>query len=275
MTQVTVVHEPAPDPKVGRERQVSGFNVPYFNLNDSIEVARVVRENGGRVNREQLAGLLKYKSTTSGTFKTCVSAAKAFGTIDQPEPNSDAIIITKRGTAIVAPVSEAEETQAKLDAFMAIPLFKLIYDEYRGRELPADVGLANLFENTHKMLKSRAMPAVKVMMASAETAGLFKINGVASRKMVLPLVANSTQHTPNGNPPTGRDIGPEPRRERDHGGGNGNGGGEIPGQVNPAFLALLSGLPAPGTTLSKVRRQQLVDAFTGIVGWVYPEPDEG
>src|SRR5258707_9645058 len=47
-------------------------------------------------------------------------------------------------------------------------LFSLIYDEYKGRELPADVGLANLFENTHKMLESRAMPSVKVMMRSEE-----------------------------------------------------------------------------------------------------------
>jgi hypothetical protein len=272
MTQVKVVPEQAPDPKAGRERSVSGFNVPYFDLSDSIEVARVVRDSGGRMNREQLAGLLKYTSTNSGAFKTRVSAAKAFGVVDQPEPNSDLIAITARGTSIVAPVSDAEALKAKIDAFLAIPLFKLIYDEYRGRELPADIGLANLFENTHKMLDTRAMPSVKVMMASAETAGLFKINGAASRKMVMPILSGAGAATLEGpriqDPPPRIDLG-----RNGSGGGGGDGGGEPP-DIDPTFLALLARLPKSGTQLSKTRRAQVIAALTAAVNWIYPDPED-
>jgi hypothetical protein len=269
MNQVKVVPESTPDPKAGKERLVSGFNVPYFDLSDSIDVARVVRDHGGRVNREQLAGLLKYAGTTSGTFKTRVSAAKAFGLIDQPEPNSDLVAITSRGTAIVAPVSDAEAMKAKIDAFMAIPLFKLMYDEYKGRELPADVGLANLFENTHKMLGSRAMPAVKVMMASAGTAGLFKIHGTASRKMVMPILSGTASEATPIVPLRDADI--TPRRERDGrggGSGGGDGGGKDMSRIHPAIYGLISDLPEPGA-MSADERQALIEAFTATVKFIY------
>lgn len=280
MSQVKVVPEATPDPKLGKERSVSGFNVPYFDLSDSIDVARVVREHGGRVNREQLAGLLKYASTISGTFKTRVSAAKGFGLIEQPEANSDVIAVTARGIAIVAPVSDAESLQAKIDAFMEIPLFKLMYEEYKGRELPADVGLANLFEHTHKMLKSRALPAVKVMIASADTAGLFRIHGAASRKMVLPIMpSGGSPKPPHPRTPTTTtpDDSASTRNGGDGGGsgngGSGGGGGEDLTGIDPALVALLRRLPKAGTELSRQRRDRLIAAFTAAIDWIYPSPE--
>jgi hypothetical protein len=270
MAQVKVVPDKAPDPKAGKDRLVSGFFVPYFNLDQSIEVAKVVHHAGGNVDRTQLAALLKYTGTKSGTFLTRVSAAKVFGLMDQP-PQSDILRITARGVAIAAPVSESEAEKAKLDAFFDVKLFKTIYDEYKGRELPRDVGLANLFENTYKVVKNRALPSVKVMLESAETAGLFRTTGRASRKMVMPIGAASGASEKI--PPTPR-VEPQIER-REHGGsGGGGGGGDGRGpdasRIHPAIYGLIADLPGAGQ-LSAAKRDALIVAFTATVKFIYPD----
>ncbi len=266
MPQIKAV--PEADPKTGKERRVSGTTAPYFGLSESIEVARAIHENGGSLDRTQLANKLRYSGTKNGTFLTRVSAAKIFGLVDQP-PQSDTVRITPRGIAIVAPVDDANALKAKLDAFMGVELFRSVFDNYKGRELPPDVGLANLFENTYKIIPNRAGQAVKVMVESADTAGLFTMAGAASRKMIQPVLSGGGATLDAPTPKTGNEVRSEnPPR---YSGGGGNGGG--PPSIDPAFIALLSRLPEPGTELSKTKRENVIAAFTAAINWIYPAPE--
>src|SRR5207247_532850 len=87
MAEIQAVKDPVPDPKVGKQRPKSGVTFPYYNLAQSIEVAKVMYEQAGGVcDRSQLAAMLKYKGTNNGGFLSRVSAAKMFGLI---EPTAD------------------------------------------------------------------------------------------------------------------------------------------------------------------------------------------
>lgn len=264
MAQIKAVPDAVADPKAGKERRVSEASAPYMNLAQSIEVARIIHNEGGSLDRTQLAAKLNYSGTKNGTFLTRVSAAKIFGLVDQP-PQSDIVRTTQRGIAIVAPISETDAQRAKLDAFMSVDLYQKVYAEYKGRELPADVGLANLFLNTYKLVPNRAAPAVKVMMESAEQAGLFRMTGTASRKMISPVVGGSTvlDHQPTAK------VQPQDFGSVKTGGGSGGG----PTDIDDAFLALLRRLPATGTPMGKAKRQSLISAFTATVNWLFPDPD--
>ncbi len=239
----------------------SGMNSPYFDLDASIKVAEIIyNKGGGACTPDQLAAWLEYKSTRSGTFLTRVSAAnKHFGLIDT---EGDRFIVTERAKKILAPVLPNDEVEAKADAFLAVPLFGKVYERFRGSQLPQEVGLKNLFENTFKVLPDRVAQAVRVFLNSAEQAGFFATTGDRSR-LVRPAAANVPPQTI-----VSMNEQPTPPEKPKGGGGDGPTGG-----VHSAIIGLLRELPPPGTPWSSQKKQRFLDAFKATVDFIYPEED--
>lgn len=271
MATVKAVKDPEADPKQGKPRAKSGVRFPYNDLAASIEVAKVIHEKaGGSCDLAQLATLLDYSGIRNGAFRTQVSAAKMFGLIE--EADDQKLRVAPRGLAIVAPVSEMQALRAKVEAFMAVDLFKRVYDRYHGSTLPEQVGLRNLLTTEYQVVPDRVAPTVRIMLDSAEEAGLFKAAGNRT-KMVMPLTL------PGGNAQLTSPLPPpqaDTTKNGGGGGGNGSGGGgggdDVDG-IDPAIIGLLRRLPASGTPLSSKRRKALIDAFTSMVGWIYPEAE--
>src|SRR5688500_10393496 len=119
MAQIKAVPEARPDPKAGSPRQKSGVTFPYYGLADSIKVAQIVYNNGGAVDRTQLAPLLDYNGVNNGAFLGRVSAAKMFGLIEQ---DGNQLRVTDRGMKIVAVVDKADAEKARVDAFLSVEL---------------------------------------------------------------------------------------------------------------------------------------------------------
>lgn len=119
-------------------------------------------------------------------------------------------------------------------------------------------------ETTYQVVPDRVVPTVRIMLDSADYAGLFKAAGNRSR-MTMPL------NLPGG---SAKMVPPQPAglTETPKSGGNG-GGGDDGGTIDPAILGLLRRLPPGGTPLSSKRRKALIDAFTATVGFIYPEAD--
>lgn len=272
MSAIKQVPDAKPDPKIGTVRRTSPIAFPYHDLDRSVEVARTIHEKGGgSCTREQLAPWLGYKSVANGSFVTRVTAAKLFGFIEQ---DGNQLRTTERGRVVAAPILARDADQAKLDAFLSVPLFKRVFDRFNGQPLPGEVGLRNLLETEYEVVKDRVAPTVRLMLDAAEQAGFFKVAGNRSR-MVLPPVEGAPA------PPTAKFVVPAPvvsggdgasNGERLGGGGS---GGPPPGDIDPAFIALLRRLPESGTPLSKAKRSALVAAFTSAVDWLYPDPEEG
>src|SRR5687767_11051978 len=128
MAEIKAVAEPKPDPKIGQPRRVSGTPTPYYNMENSEQVARVIYEKaGGSCDRTQLAPLLGYKGVQNGAFLTRLTAAKLFGYVIQ---EGDQIRLTDRGRAVVAPVMPADADRARVEAFLSVPLFRGVFEEF-------------------------------------------------------------------------------------------------------------------------------------------------
>lgn len=264
MADLKAVPRSQADPKVGKPKPRSQVAFPYYSLDQSIEVARLIHERaGGSADRAQLAPLLGYSGVKNGGFLARVAAAKMFGVVEQVD---DKIQVSERGQSILSPVEPSDAERAKVAAFMSVDLFKKVYDQFKGASLPAEVGLKNLLANTYKVVPGRVTPTVAIMMDSADQAGLFKVAG--NGRMVMPLSSGGAPKPKvDGETPPAKD----PERAGGSGGGNGGSGGNPPTNIPEAILGLLSKLPLPGTQMSPKKRGALIAAFTATVEYLYPD----
>lgn len=267
MAEISQVTPPQPDPKAGKAKPKSGTAFPYFGLERSVEVARVIHDKaGGRCTRAQLASLLGYSGVKNGGFLTRISAAKMFGLVDEI---GDAIILTDRAKKILAPVTPADIEQAKLDAFMSVELYRRVFEDFDGHTLPAAVGLKNKFLNEYKVVPAQVDAALRNLMDSAESAGMFKVAGTRSR-LIKPIIAGRDSEMPPPPPaPTPGDAPPPPPPPP-----SGHGGGDDGTGIHPALLGLLRNLPPVGSKLSPKRRAALTEAFKSTVNFIWPEEDD-
>lgn len=269
MAELKVVDPDAAKPVRGPGGK-SETQYPYFNLDDSIKVARAVHDRGGGTcSRAQLAAFLDYKTTRSGTFISRIYAAKQFGLV---EFNGDAVSCTDRATRILHPVFEEDEAAARVEAFLAVPLFSKVHETFDGKQLPADMGLQNLLQNRLGIVPDRVKPALRVLMDSAEQAGFFATVGNKSR-MIKPVLSarTSTQKTAASEPLIGKSDTPSDAPKPSTGGG---GDGPPPG-VHPALVAMLRELPRQGMEWPKSKKDRFLTAFRSILDVVYPDPEDG
>ncbi len=247
----------------------SGITSPYFDLAASVAVAQAIQQHGGgTASPEQLAHWLGYKSTSSGTYMTRVSAAtKHFGLIDYAGNN---FTLTERAKTIISPVMPGDAVDAKVDAFLAVPLFAKVYEQFRGSPLPPEVGLKNLFLNTYKVLPDRVSQAVRVFLNSAEQAEFFTTSGNRSRliKPTTALMAANTTVKPSiqEEVPPKVDVTTQ-EKPRSSGGDSGVGG------VDTAIIGLLRKLPAQGTSWTIAEQTRFLTAFTHTIQFLYPTED--
>jgi len=262
MTELKAGSEPAEDPTKAKTRAPqSETQVPYYDLDNAVKVARALHvQAGGVCDRTQLAALLGH-TAKSGAFVSRVAAARMFGLVERVDGGR--LRVTTRGKAIVAPVDPQKAAQAKVDAFLAVELFRKVHDHYKGASLPNAAGLQNVFENDYGIGKSRAAPAVRIMRRSAESAGFFETAG--SSQMVEPMNLNLPENTGQvASDEDEQDDVDEHRGTRPDSDSSG---------IDPAIVGLLEKLPPGGTPLPAIKRKQLIAAFTSVVKFIYPEPE--
>jgi hypothetical protein len=267
MAAIKAVKETEPDPKTGKPRPQSGTAFPYYNLDKSVELAKLMHDRAGGVcDRAQLAPLLGYSGINNGGFLSRVSAAKMFGLIEDTDDRK--LRVSARGRAIVAPISAADASRARVEAFMSVELFRKVYDQYHGSALPENAGLQNLLQNEYRVVVAQVAPTVRIMLDSAEQAGLFSATNGNRTRMVMPLMVASVTPLPTTPAPP---IDTAPRGG--NGGGSGGGGDDLSG-IDGAFVHLLKRLPTAGTALPTKRRKAFIDAFTATLGVVYPDAED-
>ena len=168
--------EPAEGTAGGATVRRSRIAFPYSDLSAAAELARTVHENHGPgCDLAQLAGLLK-STTSSSSFRSQVSAAKTFGLIER---RSKSAILTDRGAAIVDP---QRSDAAKAEAFLAVPLYRHLFDDFDGKLLPPGAGLEAAIRRLGVTEKS-VSKARQIFQRSAETAGFFRMG---SNRLVRP-----------------------------------------------------------------------------------------
>jgi hypothetical protein len=149
-------------------RSTIGF--PYTGLKDAEQIARALHESwGGSASPDQLAASpTLHASPRSGAFRTKVATARTFRVIAISRGN---IALTELGRKLVDPQTRAA---ARVEAFLIVPLFSALVNEYRGNTLPPDEGLEQKILDLGVSVKQTAR-ARQAFQRSAELAGFFKM----------------------------------------------------------------------------------------------------
>src|SRR5262245_17269361 len=122
----------ATKPKAVRERSTSTISFPYRDLEAGISVARAMHDAGGvSLSPDQLAGVMKLQAG-SGNFVIKVATARIFGLVAS---NQGRYELTDLGFEILAN-EEARRRTARSQAFLKVPLYRKVYDEFKGKQLP-------------------------------------------------------------------------------------------------------------------------------------------
>jgi hypothetical protein len=162
------------------QRFISTIGFPYMDLDDAIGVAKTMLAAGGvTMDRDQLAAAMG-QVPTSGNFNMKVAAARLFGLVDVAQGRYQ---LTPLGFEIL---DSARERAAKAAAFLNVPLYRRVFDTFRGRQLPPrPIGLENALVEfgVSPRQKDKARQAFD---RSARTAGFFQ--NQAEDRLVQPVI---------------------------------------------------------------------------------------
>jgi hypothetical protein len=119
--------EVAPQTKQKQTRQRSSVPFAYVDLQDVMEVAVAIQEHvgSGDCDEHQLSAWLK-KSQKSSGFRSVWSTARLFGLI---ETENGKFRLSPLGRRAVDP---AQERDAKAKAFLTVPLYNKLFENYKG-----------------------------------------------------------------------------------------------------------------------------------------------
>lgn len=256
----------ASEPDADDEAQErSTVKFPYMDLDAAIEVADTAwaQFGSGGCKVEDLAPYMD-STATSSAFRTKLATARTFGLIQ----NARGVVkLTPLGQRIVQ--GETRDA-AKVEAFMAVPLYRELNDAYAGKILPGDTGLESDMRTQWAVPAKSAHRARQVFQRSAEQAGFFKLG---RNRLVRPNIG--TSETP---PPAHDGHG-------DDGGGNGasgaggeppaggNGGREdtvtLPAMSDPLLAGILAKLPAPDEAFPESEQEQWLSLAAMAMKMVY------
>ena len=237
------------DAAAANERSTVEFS--YTDLDSAIDVVRGVHNAGGTAcDSDQLAAQLNLEAKGGG-FRLKVAGAKSFGLITNERGGR--ITLTDAGRQIIDP---ALERAARMNAFLAVELYRKVFDQFKGGPLPPQAGLERSLVSlgVGAGVKDRAR---QVMLRSAKQAGFFE---AAGDRLVKPSIQNEAE------PPS--DSADSQRREQvGRAGGSGGGGG----QEHPLIQGLLMTLPQPRSEWSAQERVNWLNMASSIFKMIYSE----
>ncbi|MGC2520343.1 MAG: hypothetical protein WA373_14700 [Burkholderiales bacterium] len=243
------------DQESGRGRSTIEF--PYLDLDDAIAVAQAVHAVGGTsCDWDQLAAKMGQQARGGG-FRMRVMTSRVFGLLNY---DRGTVTLSDLGIHIVDPKFARG---ARAESFLAVPLFKAMYEKLKGGMLPPVAAIERQMEAAGVAPKQKDK-ARQVFIRSAKQAGFFELD------------QNRLTYPPNiGAAP----VGSKPAEEKPAGGGTGSGGtgtGSGRGdELHPFIKGLLEKLPVPESEWSIQARSKWLQTASNIFDLMYKaEPDD-
>lgn len=242
----------AEDSALGR----STIKFPYLDQNDAVEIAQSVHAtSGNNCERDQLAGHLNV-SAKGGAFGMRLVTARLFGFI---ATSGSTVSLTQLGQRVIDP---QHEKSARAESFLLVPLYRAVYEEYKGAMLPGNTALESAMERLGVAPKQKDK-ARQVFQRSATQAGYF---AYGTNRLVAPAMksgevkaadAEAANVTDGQNPP------PQPPPP------SGPQGPVLP----PYVQVLVSKLPEPEKPWNMQGRKKWLDAALKIFDLMYERED--
>jgi hypothetical protein len=238
------------------ERKRSTIQFPYGALSDAIEVVNAIfKEGGQRGTPDQVAAWTGHKVVDSGAYRYKLSTARIFGLI---AVTAEFISLTELGSQIVDP---QRERQAKAEAFLKVPLYQKLYENFRGKILPQGAALENEMVQLGVSPKQKDK-ARQAFFRSAEQAGFFS-NG--RDRLIMP---------------TGVHLQSPPDDGQQHDRPNGARGNSFTpppyvappsSDLHPFIRGLLDTLPKPDSVWPEEKQDQWLATAKNIFKLIYKE----
>jgi hypothetical protein len=241
------------------ERQQSTIEFCYTDLDNAIEVAQGVHRAGGpSCELEQLAAELGAEAK-GGNFRLRISGARLFGLV--VSERGSRVALTELGRQIIDP---SKAKLARVSAFLTVPLYQRVYEQFKGSLLPPTPGIERAIEGmgVGAKVKERAR---QVMMRSAKQAGFLDH---APDRLVKPSLRADTEDTAAGAAAGAASVNDIKGADKSLGGGSGGSGG---GRQHPLIQGLLMTLPEPGQEWSGQDRVNWLTMAASIFKMIYTE----
>lgn len=240
------------DAPVKRTRERSTIEFPYSDLESIVEMVRTLHTRAGTQCEDvQLAAWMN-QTASGGGFRSRLSAGRMFGLI---ETNGAHVTITPLG---LDSIDDERGPSARAEGFLRVPLYKLMYEQYKGYSLPPPAAIESQMENMGVARKQKDR-ARQTFTKSAQYAGYID---AATGRFTKPAFAA----------PSPPDRGEE-RRSDDGEGSNGGGqngeGDKLPPGLHPFIVGLLHELPPAKTAWSVDKRVDWLTAAATMFKLIY------
>lgn len=251
--------EPAADSieSADSKREVSKIVFPYDDLDAAVQIARAIHElTGSESEIEQIAGHLKQSPKSSG-LRVQIASAKVFGLTANAQGK---VTLTPLGTRIC---DQQQEKAARSEAFLSVPLYKEVYEKFRGVSLPPDTALETVIVGMGVAPKQKER-ARQIFRRSAQQAGFFQFG---TDRLVAPAI-RANAPAPILTTEDDLDISDEPiekRRKKDDSGGQ---------EYHPFIQGLLRKLPPPETDWPMDARAKWLQAAINIFDLMYTDSED-
>lgn len=242
------------------ERGRSRIEWPYFSLDEAYRLAKGVFDLGGTCQIDQLAGSLN-QAAAGGAFRLKVQAARTFGLLTSSQGN---ISLTELGSEIVDPETERE---ARAIAFLKVPLYAALYENFKGKTLPGPTGLEGAMVNLGVAVKQRDK-ARQAFQRSAKESGFF---AYGSTKLVYPVFGQDRTLKESKNGPS--DTLASDAAEVSVGGKTGT-NGTAGSSLHPFIQGLLTTLPKPESNWPLEGRRRWLQSALSIFDLIYEGTDD-
>ncbi len=224
------------------ERARSKVVFPYDDLGAAITVASTIfSSTGDHATMEQLAGKFDQK-TSSGAFRNKVTSARIFGLVTV---SRQGVQLTELGRRIL---DERTAAQARVDAFLNVPLYEQLYERFKGGTLPPTSTALEAVIRDEGVAPKQVTTARWRFQRSAELAGFFDHG---DDRLVMPAIAAAPQ--PDEKPVDAGDPGSGSTERGETKVIDFGDSGTVTINVNVKWLSL------PADTMVKLR--EAVDAF--------------
>lgn len=243
----------AGDPQVTkRQRERSAVAFPYEDLATAIRLAKLLHNAYGvACTLEQLAGAAN-ASVNSGAFRGRVGAARMFGVLGGTGSN---VQLGSHGEGVL----DDENIGARADAFLTVPLYRLLYDDFKNA-LPSDAGLEARIRE-HGVPQKQVVTARQVFLRSADQAGFFRHG--RGRLVMPPRGTVQVQAVQSGGTENHAST-----ENTDRTGVNGSSGV----MTHPLIVGLLAALPEPGSAFEQEDKDVWLQTFAMNLSIIYKTP---
>ena len=232
------------------KRERSTIEFPYLDLDAAVEIAKGVHQVGGSsCGWDQLAAQLGQEAT-SGGFRLRVMTAKTFGLVTYGQGT---VTLTELGKKLNDP---QQEKAARVDAFLAVPLYCAIYEAFKNVTLPPADALETEIAKLGVAPKQKGK-ARQAFQRSATSAGFF---WSGPNRLVKPAIKGSAAATPA--PQVDPDQ-TEKKKEK-----------EDEERKHPLIEGLIRELPKPQSEWTTEDRKKWLEMASTIFNVIYKDSDD-